>query len=324
MAELTQAVPHADLPIRFILRYALRIGAVVGSLVISSSALAELPPPVRAMIDAAIANGKPEQVETIIAFARQTNPDAANELNVIQNEYAMAQAELKAATLAVKERELRDAGFFENWTGQGEIGAFRATGNSSNTGITAGIKLTRKGVDWRHKINALIDYQRSNGTTTREQYLLAYEPNYDINDRVFVYALGQYERDRFQGFTRRLSASGGVGYRVLTGDDAQLFIKGGPAYRQTSFVDGTSDTSIAALGALDFDWKIADTITFTQDASAFLQSDNSTFVSTTGLKAGLGEGLSARIAYVVEHDTDPPVGAVKTDTLTRFTLIYGF
>lgn len=117
---------------------------------------------------------------------------------------------------------------------------------------------------------------------SREQFLFAYEPNYRIGDRLYAYALGQYERDRFQGFSSRISASGGLGYRV------------------------------------------SDTIKLTQDASVFLQADNNSFVSTTGVEAALGGNLSARLAYVVEHDTDPPAGAVKTDTLTRFTLVYGF
>ena len=111
---------------------------------------------------------------------------------------------------------------------------------------------------------------------------------------------------------------------MIDTDSTQLSVKAGPAYRRTSFLNGASTSDIAALAALDFDWRVSDTIKVTQDASAFVQSGNSTYISTTGLEAGLGGSLSARIAYAVEHDTNPPAGAVKTDTLTRFTLIYGF
>jgi putative salt-induced outer membrane protein len=290
----------------------------------AAPAFAELPQPVRAMIDAAIATGDADKVATVLDLARTTNPDDSAEIDALASDFNKKQAEEAAAEEAAKEDAIRSAGLFENWSGQGQLGAFRSTGNSSNTGLTAGLELTRTGINWRHKLNALADFQRTNGVTTREQFLLAYEPNYQLNDRVFIYGLGQYERDRFQGFSSRISASGGIGYRVIDEEDMQLSVKAGPAYRKTSFINGGSDSSLAGLAAMDFDWQIAENIKITQDASAFIQSGNSTYISTTGLEAGLGSGLSARIAYAVEHDTDPPAGAVKTDTLTRFTLIYGF
>lgn len=300
------------------------IAAVISAAVVAPPAMAQLPGPVRAMIDAAIATGDAEQVKTVIGLAKQTNPDDSPEIDALNAAFQESQKEKLAAEAKAEEEKIRSAGIFDNWSGQGEIGAFRSTGNSSNTGLTAGINLERKGIRWRHKVTALADFQRTDGVTTREQFLFAYEPNYDITDRLFAYGLGQYERDRFQGFSSRISASGGLGYRVIDTEKTQLSVKGGPAYRQTSFIGGGSDSALAGLAALDFDWQLSQRVKFTQDASAYIQSGNSTYISTTGIEAGLGGSLSARASYTIEHDTDPPVGAVNTDTLTRFTLIYGF
>lgn len=298
--------------------------AVISGLAMPSTAFAQLSDPVKAMIDAAIATGDASKVETVLQLAGQTNPNDSAEIAAIKAGYDADAEKRAAAEAAAEEEKIRSAGIFENWEGEGEIGAFRSTGNSSNTGLTAGVKLERVGIKWRHKLLALADYQRSNGVTTREQFLASYEPNYQITDRLFAYGLGQYERDRFQGFSSRISASGGLGYRVIDNDSTQLSVKAGPAYRKTSFIGGGSDSSLAGLAALDFDWQISDRVKFTQDASAFIQSGNSSYLSTTGLEAGLGGSLSARVSYAVEHDTSPPAGAVSTDTLTRFTLIYGF
>ena len=302
----------------------LPVTATFAALLFATPAEAELPEPVRAMIDAAVATGDMEKVQTVLELAKSTNPDDAVEIDLISARLEAADRAALAAEAAARDESVRAAGLFDNWSGEGQIGAFRSTGNSSNTGVTAGLKLKRTGIDWRHKLAVLADYQRTNGVTTREQFLLAYEPNYQLNDHLFVYALGQYERDRFQGFSSRISASGGLGYRVIDTDDMELSVKAGPAYRQTSFISGGSTSSVAALASLDFEWSVADTVKFTQEASAFSQSGNSTYLSTTGIEAGLGGNLSARIAYAIEHDTAPPLGAVKTDTLTRFTLIYGF
>lgn len=311
-------------PLKSLTGMTLAAGLAVSVALVPAPAHAQLPEPVRAMIDAAIATGDEEKVRTVIDLARTTNPGDANEIDAILAAYEGELAQLAAAEAAAEEEAVRSAGLFENWSGRGELGAFAATGNSENTGITASLGLTREGIKWRHKLSGRADFQSTNGVTTREQFLAAYEPNLKLSTRLFAYALAQYERDRFQGFSARYSFSGGLGYDVIDEERMTLSVKAGPAYRQTDFVNGISDSSLAGLGSLDFDWQIADFIGVTQDASAFVQSGNSTFISDTGLQAGLSDSIKVRLSYTVEHDTDPPVGAVKTDTLSRITLIYDF
>lgn len=288
-----------------------------------SAALAELPQPVRAMIDAAIATGDEAKVRTVIDLARATNPDDGAQLDRILAGFETQMAANKAEAEAAKEAEIRSAGLLDNWSGQGELGAFMSSGNADNTGVTASLALTKDGINWRHKLAARADYQRSEGVTTREQFLAAYEANYKFNDRLYAYGLAQYERDRFQGFAARYSLSGGLGYDVLT-DGPTLSVKAGPAYRRTELIGGASTSDIAGLAAADFDWAISDKLTLTQDATAFIQSGSSTFTSDTGLQAAISNAVSVRLSYTLEHDTDPPAGAVKTDTLSRITVIYGF
>ncbi len=295
----------------------------VTALSLPAPTLAKIPDPVRAMIDAALATGDEAKVRTVIDLARITNPDDAGELDAILDEYETDLAAIARTQAAAKEAEIRSAGLFDNWSGKGELGAFNSTGNAENTGITASLALKREGVNWRHKLSGRADYQKANGITTREQFLAAYEANLKLSDRLYAYGFAQYERDRFQGFAARYAASGGIGYDVLV-DGPTLSIKAGPAWRRTELIDGTSTSSFAALAALDFNWQIAENIAFTQDASAFIQSGSSTYVSDTGLQAGISDDLSVRVSYTVEVDTDPPPGAVKTDTLSRITIIYDF
>ena len=290
---------------------------------VATPAYAEIPGPVQAMIDAAIATGDKAKVETVIELAKATNPDDAAELDAILAEFNQDMALAEAEAAAAKEEEIRSAGIFDNWSGQGELGAFISTGNAENTGITASVSLAKEGINWRHKLSGRADYQETEGAVTREQFLAVYELNLKITDRLYAYALAQYERDRFQGFSARYSTSGGLGYDVLT-EGPTLTLNAGPAWRRTELIDETSSESFAARAALDFDWALSDTLTLTQDASAFAQDGSSTFISDTGFQAGLSDALSVRLSYTVEHDTDPPAGSVQTDTLSRVTIIYGF
>ena len=225
---------------------------------------------------------------------------------------------------ARRKAEIRNSGFFEHWTGEGEIGAFRSTGNSDDSGLSAGLKLTKDGVRWRYKFGAFADYQRSDGETTREQFRLFVEPNYKFGPRLYAYGLAQFERDRFQGYDARYSLSGGLGYTAINSDNVQLDVNAGPAWRRTEFIAQPDESSLAALASADFRWRVSDNLTLTQSADAYWESDNSTLATITALDAKLIGALSARLSYTVEWESDPPAGRVGTDTLSRATLVYDF
>jgi putative salt-induced outer membrane protein len=290
----------------------------------AAPAHAELPGPVRAMIESAMRSDDPKAVEAVIRAAKETQPQDAAEIDAMREKFSETHT-LVVAEKAENERErVLAARPLQLWKGEGEIGAFRSTGNTRNTGFSAGLELERKGVYWQHKLEFHADYQETAGVVSREQYLAAYSPRYTLNDRLYLYGLAQYEQDRFQGYTSRYSVSPGVGYRVFTGNDLSLELEGGPALRFTDYIDEPRRTNVSGLASMDFSWRPTANIRLTQQASAYLDPANSTFTSDTGLEAGMMKGLKARLSYRYEHDTNPPDAARRTDTISRFTLVYGF
>jgi len=307
----------------------------------SSPAHAELPEGARAMLEAAIATGDEEKVATVLDLARSTWPDQAADIDAIAQEWNTAlaarnaeRAKLAAERAAEEAEAIRTAGLFDRWSGQGELGAFQSGGNTDSVGVAASLKLDREGIDWTHAIRLSADYQRQNGTTSREQYVASYEPRWQFGENVFAYGLAQFQYDRIQGFSARYSLSGGLGYRVIDGGPLQLSVKAGPAYRVTEFTDGSSASRIAGLVGLDFDWQMLERLKLTQDVEALAEtggratvifdSANTTVNLVTGLDFRVSNRLRSRLSYKIEYDSNPPAGSVGTDTLTRATLIYGF
>jgi putative salt-induced outer membrane protein len=287
-------------------------------------ARAELPGPVRAMIESAMRSDDPKAVEAVIKAAKETQPQDAAEIDAMRAKFGETHT-LVVAEKALNERErVLAARPLQLWKGEGEIGAFRSTGNTSNAGFSAGLELERNGVYWRHKLEFHADYQKTAGVVSREQYMAAYSPRYTLNDRLYMYGLAQYEHDRFQGYSSRYSLSPGVGYKVFTGNDLSLELEGGPALRFTDYIDDPHRTNVSGLASMDFSWRPTTNIRLTQQASAYLDPANSTFTSDTGVEAGMLKGLKARLSYRYEHDTNPPDAARRTDTISRFTLVYGF
>lgn len=308
--------------------------AILAAASISTPASAALPDPVKAMIEAAIASGNKQDVIAVVKIAKATNPDDLVEINSLMAEYNAELAEQAKAAL----REKQEAGLFENWKGQGELGGFRSTGNTSNLGVSGGIKLVKDAVKWRINFQARANYERNKGKTTRDQVSATIEPNYKFDKRLYAYGLAQFERDRLQGFSARYTLSGGLGYELVKTKDVRLAVKAGPAIRITDFSGGDTKSSLAALVGLDFDWKISDHLKFSQDAGgtyasdaqgftsavAVIDSDNTTFTATSALDAKLIGSLSTRLSYTIEHETNPKIGRAKTDTLSRASLVYDF
>ena len=290
------------------------------ALLASTPARAELPDPVRAMIEAAIATGDRAKVEAVVEVAKATNPAEIAAIDAIFADFRAEQQAIAAARREEEQQALQHAGLFEKWSGRGQIGAFQSSGNNDNVGVTAALNFEREGIDWQHRLRATMDYQRSNGRTTREQYFAAYEPRYDISSELFTYALAQYESNRFQGRSSRYAVSGGFGYQVVDTLTMELSVKAGPAWRRTEFTNGTIESSLAALAGFDFEWQFADSVKLTQStdlvanggasATAFFDENNTSINLITGLEAELIDWLTARVSYAVEYDSNPPEGAV--------------
>lgn len=285
----------------------------------------ETPPdPVGNMLAAAMASAKDADVEAVGKLAKETNPENAQEIEERLLAYRAERKRLRDEAAAAERAKLAAAKFWQNWKGEGQIGASQSSGNTESVGLSAGVALARKGIDWTHKFRAQADYQRTNGATSVERYLGEIEPQYRINDRTFAYGLGRWEHDRILGYDTRWNLSGGLGYKVVDNKKMTLSLKGGPAFRQTDFVNGEEDTELTALAGLDFGWQLSPTLRLTQVASTIIGEANGSTSSQTALSAKLTGALSARIAYSAQIDTSPPPGIEKVDTQTRFTLVYGF
>lgn len=283
-----------------------------------------LPLAVRAMIDEAMRGGDTAAVAAVVKIAIATQPHHADEIRAVHRAYLDRVAHALAERTRADADRIRNSGVLDLWTGQVELGAYRSTGNTSNFGFTGALKLDRKGIDWQHTVELRADYENDAGSVSREQYRASYQPRYRLNDGVFTYGRVQFEKDEIQGFRDRYSLSGGLGYRVVTRPKMTLALQLGPALRRTLFLAEPARTEWSALTSLDFDWKITDTLRFTQNASGYAGSDNNTFTTLTGIEAGMAKGLKAKLSYSFEHETAPPQGALRTDTISRFSLVYGF
>lgn len=284
------------------------------------------PKPTRVLLDAAIASGKDRDVETVGKLAKAASPEDAAEIDQLLADYRARREREKAAAAAAARTKLANAKFWQNWKGEGQIGAMFSSGNTDAAGINLGVALKRQGLNWDQRFLARTDYQRTNGRKSTERYLVEYEPQVRLGERAFVFGLGRWERDFKLGFTARWNTSAGLGYKLFDDKDLSLSVKAGPAWRETVYRPGRGqdESELTGLGGLDFGWQMSPTVKLTQVASTTVSERNVTAASQTALNAKINGALSARMTYAAEVDSNPPPGVEKLDTQTRFTLVYGF
>lgn len=282
--------------------------------------------PIRQMLAAAMASRKDGDVEAVGALAKKASPERIADIDALLAEYRAKRSAERQAAADTARAKLAAAKFWQNWKGEGQIGASQSSGNSKSAGVSLGVGLTRKGIDWDQRFRAQADYQRTNGRTSMERYLAEYEPQVRVSDRAFAYGLGRWEKDRILGFDTRWNMSAGLGYKVVASKAMSLNLKAGPAWRKTDYLPGRGDSEgeLTGLAGLDFAWQMSPTLRLTQTASTIVGERNMATNALTALNAKLTGALSARFSYSAAIDTNPPPGIENIDTLTRFTLVYGF
>lgn len=288
------------------------VGALL--LIAPGPACAEaLPEAVAAMIRAA----DPKQVATVVALAKKTQPAATEEIDALAASLA---AEREAARVA----ELSSQGALQGWSGEGTIGGTLTTGNTDERGLRASLAVQKQSLHWRHEIAARADFQKSEGIKTRERYFASYEGNLALSKRIYAYGLLQWEQDKFAGYRRRFTESFGLGWIAFDDPRFRLAFEAGPAFRQTRFVTALEENELNELGKVDFRWNITPRFRFTESAGYVLGGGNDTIFSNSALTAKLNGSLSTRLSFDVQYESDPKAGRETTDTISRFSVVYGF
>ncbi len=306
--------------------------ATVAALLVSTSlsvmAHADpIPDQIKAILDQAVASGSADTLKTTAELAKKANASSAAEIDAYVAAYQKKVEDARVAKLA-------EAGAFENWTGNANLGLNFAQGNTKASNLYVGIALQRDGLQWRNKVHADADFLKTNGVTTRKHYDANFETNYKFNDRLYFFGLVGWEADKFAGYSRRFTESAGLGYRVVNEPNFTFDLEAGPAARQTKFVVANplappaflpagSASNIGGRVNGDILWKLSDRISFTENAGIlFDKSGRSTF-SKTALNAKLTDHITASAGFDIRNESKT-TAAKKTDTAERFTIGYAF
>src|SRR5690606_37531688 len=87
-----------------------------------------VPPPIMAMLDAAMNSGSEGDVATIVKYAKAASPESAEMVMKIASRWSHDRRE-------TAQRKLREADFFDLMKARAELGGYVQSGNTENVGL---------------------------------------------------------------------------------------------------------------------------------------------------------------------------------------------
>jgi putative salt-induced outer membrane protein len=234
--------------------------------------------------------------------------------------YAAAAASMLAA-LPAAHAEDRAPGL----NGHLGFGYSDARGNTDTRAITGETKMEYvTGGPWLYDAKVLFAAREEGGVATEERYEVRATANYYWSPDNYLYGRIDWRKDNFGGVREEWVPSAGYGRVILRTDRHELRGEIGAGYRVADLSDGTREEGAAASGGLRYAWQISETAEFSQNALVQWSNDNTYLESETALRTTIVGNLSARLSYLVKHNTDVPAGRENTDFFTTVRLEYTF
>lgn len=210
------------------------------------------------------------------------------------------------------------------WSGKAALGFLATSGNTESSNLNGGFAVAYSTGKWTHSLEASAVSTREEDVTTAEAYAAGWKSEYNVSEHNFLFARANWRQDRFSGYEQQLSQSVGYGRRLIDTGKHFLNAELGGGARQAELSDGTMEDEFIFRGGLNYQWKLNDTASFTQDLTSEHGSDNTYFEAVSAIKTKLFEHLALVASYTVKNNSQVPVDNENTDTFTALSIEYSF
>jgi putative salt-induced outer membrane protein len=219
-----------------------------------------------------------------------------------------------------------------------QVGYVSSHGNTDAQTANAKLEVILNSELWKHDLQLAGLYGQSNNIVSAEMFDAQWQSNYNFTDRLFGFGALHYDDDKFSGFQYQETISTGAGCSLVKLQDATLDVQVGVGYRRLrpELIDKDDTGDVISRTPLEAESGAVATATIkgmyafnsstklTDVVAAEAGTDDTLLQNDLGLQVSMSKTLSITIAYEVKHNSSPPAGLVKTDSLVTFNLTYAF
>jgi len=211
------------------------------------------------------------------------------------------------------------------WSGNGTLGYTSTSGNTDSNNLNASLQAGYEILRWKHSLQVAVIRAETDGDKSADSKSAVERSEYALDEKTYVFGQGRYEDDKFSGYDYQASIVAGFGFRFIDSESQLLDLSVGVGYRQFKESD-SGDTVDGPIGTSDlkYEYRFNEHASLNETALVETGSDNTYLQSETALITRIQGNLSAKISYLVKHNTDVPDGTEKTDKITSVALMYEF
>ena len=211
------------------------------------------------------------------------------------------------------------------WKGKGEVGLVYARGNSETETANLRIDAARELPRWKHAFGVAALRSATRDEKTAQRAGASWQSDGKLTGRAYWFGGLRYERDEFSGFDYQASGSTGFGYPFLDTERTRFSGQAGVGYARRELAPtGEMESDAILRGDLKLDHGLTATTRVLNTLVVEAGAEN-TFVSNVlALQARMTDRFALSVGLDLRHNTDPPAGLGRTDTLTTLSLVYAF
>ncbi len=211
------------------------------------------------------------------------------------------------------------------WTGAGELGLVKTTGNSETESLKLGVEFILDKDKWRHRAAANALSAEDSGTTTAERYGFEWQTDYKLDDKSWVLGAFRYETDEFSAFDNQQTLTIGYGRNLIDNSVSKLFGEIGIGYRDAELAaTGISESEAIIRGLVDYTRQVTDNSEFTNRLLVESGSNNTFIQNVIGFSVSMNDRFAMKFGFEYRNNSDVTPGIEDTDTITSANLVYNF
>ncbi len=204
------------------------------------------------------------------------------------------------------------------------LGYLGTSGNIQSTSLNGKILIGYRIGHWRTDLDLRMIQASTNRVLTDQSREATSQTDYDFSKHNYSFLYLDYLNAPFSGYARRDTEVLGYGRRLISTATQSLDAEIGLGGRQSRPTTGAPRSSAIERAALDYHWKISKTSSLLEGLSVAHGVFNTYTESETSLVLHLAGNFALSVSYTISHNSNVPVGFVKTNTETSVSLIYSF
>jgi len=212
------------------------------------------------------------------------------------------------------------------WSGSGELGYVKTTGNTDSSALNFKLGFVRTTERWRYRFAGTALTTSENGNKDNERYTAEAQADRKLGEKGYLFGVYRYDADKFGSYDPSQSFTIGYGYELMKSEKHVLKGEIGGGYRKLKErLTGNSDSDAILRLLLDDAWQIFETTSWTNRVLVETGSNNTFIQWNTGLTVSMTDAFAIRLGYELRNNSSlPPGDTVKKDTITSANIVYSF